>query len=491
MLGTHSAISRVTVTRLAFCAVTALTLPILSAAPPTYNKEIAAILYSQCAQCHRPGEVAPFSLLTYQDASKRAALLATVTEKRYMPPWKPEPGFGNFEHERRLTDQQIALIAAWAKAGAPEGDPKDKPAQPTFSDNWQGGEPTVVLKAGKGFEVHADGDDMFQCFVLPLNLTEDSYLRTVEFRPGNRRVVHHGVIYIDENGAARRLAANSPDGSYPCFGGPRIQNTGILSGWAPGAVVTPGDPKLAVPVKKGSDLVLQVHYHPDGKSETDISEVGITYSGPPEHGRTNLLMVNSNIDIPAGDPNYLVKATLTLPRDVEISEIFPHAHWLCKDMKIDARLPNGKTEHLVWIKDWDFNWQGGYRYQEPLRLPKGTHIDMQYTFDNSEKNVRNPAHPPQRVRFGEQTNDEMAVAVLTLTLASPNDVISFRRDVRLQALQDILDAAPDYASLRGRLPGFNAQSMPAIMERFDKNHDGKLDDEERAAIMEQIRGMVR
>ena len=221
---------RDTLTKLTFCAFAALALPAFSAITPTYNKDIAPILNSQCAECHRPGEVAPFSLLTYSDAAKRASLIAAVTAKRFMPPWKPEPGYGSFQHERRLTDDQLALIAAWAKAGAPEGTAKDKPPAPKFSENWQAGEPNLVLKAGHGFDVAADGPDKFQCFVLLLNLEQDSYIQTAEFRPGNRRVVHHGVIYVDENGAAGRLAANSPDGSYPCFGGPGFQTTGILDG---------------------------------------------------------------------------------------------------------------------------------------------------------------------------------------------------------------------------------------------------------------------
>ena len=331
----------------------AITVQALSAAAPTYNKDIAPILNSQCARCHRPGEVAPFSLLTYQDAAKRAALIATVTTKRYMPPWKPEAGFASFQHERRLTSEQIALIAEWAKAGAQEGNPKDKPAAPVFADGWQGGEPNLVVKTGKGFNVPAEGRDRFQCFVLPLNLAQDSYIQTAEFRPGNPSVVHHAVIYVDETGTARRRAASSPDGSYPCFGGPGAAAASLLAAWAPGTITTAGDPQLSVPVMKGTDLILQIHYHPSGKAETDISSVGVTFSGPPAHGRTSLIMVNPNIDIAPGDSAYVVKSAITLPRDVEFSAVFPHAHWLCKDMKIDAQLPDGEVVHMLLIKDWD------------------------------------------------------------------------------------------------------------------------------------------
>jgi hypothetical protein len=470
------------------CAMVAFTLPPLFSAVPTYNQDIAPILNSQCAQCHRPAEVAPFSLLTYQDAAKRAPLIATVTAKHFMPPWKPEPGFGAFQHERRLTAEQIALIDAWAKAGAPEGNPKDKQPAPSFADGWQGGQPDLVLKAGNGFNVAADGDDRFQCFVLPLNLEQDSYIRTAEFRPGNRRVVHHGVIYVDESGAARRLAANSPDGSYPCFGGPRVTASGLLDGWAPGTVTQPGDPQLSIPVKKGTDLVLQIHYHPDGKPETDISSVGVTFSGPPTHGRTSMIMVNTNLDIPPGDPHYVVKSALTMPRDVDVAGIFPHAHWLCKDMKVDAHLPDGTVTPMIHIADWDFNWQGGYRYQTPLHLPKGTRLELEYTYDNSAKNPRNPSNPPARVQFGEQTTDEMAVAFFTVVLPSPADVAPFRRDMRLAVLEDML-ASGDLTALN-RLPGMGGRGQ-MLLERFDANHDGKLDDTERANLMAFLRAMMR
>jgi len=461
------------------------------AAVPTYNKDVAPILFAHCASCHRPGEVAPFPLLTYQDAAKRAALLATITGKRFMPPWKPEPGFGKFEHERRLTDAQIATIAEWARNGVPEGDPKDKPTPPTFAEGWQGGTPDLVLKAGHGYDVPADGPDHFQCFVLPLNLEQDSYIRTAEFRPGNRRVVHHGVIYIDQTGAARRLAANSADGSYPCFGGPRVGGqTALLSGWAPGTIIEAGDPNLSVPVQKGADLVLQVHYHPSGKPETDVSSVGVTFSGPPTKGRTAVVLVNTSLDIPPGDANYVATSSLTLSRDVAISGIFPHAHWLCKQMLVEAHLPSGETVHLIRIDDWDFNWQGGYRYQTPLQLPKGTRVELRYTYDNSSANLRNPSNPPARVTFGEQTTDEMAVAFLTVVLPSPADVAPFQRDMRLAALEDLISFG-NLDRLRGRVPGMNGQRLAQLMQQFDKNGDGKLDADERAALMEFLRSMMR
>ena len=475
--------------RLALLAVVGGICATAAPSPPSYNKDIAPILNEQCALCHRPGEVAPFSLLTYQDASKRAGLIAAVTAKRFMPPWLPEPGYGQFQHERRLTDAQIALIAAWAKAGAPEGDAKDKPAPPKFTEGWSAGEPNRVVTMGSGHTVPADGPDQFLCFVVPLNLEEDAYLQTAEFRPGNRRVVHHGVIYVDENGAARKLAG--AEGSYPCFGGPRVTSSGIIAGWAPGQVQVAGDPDLTLPIKKGSDLVVQIHYHPSGKPETDTSSIGLTFGGPPTRGKTSILMVDSSIDIPPGNANYLVKTSVTLARDVELASVFPHAHLLCRDMKLDAKLPGGEVQHLIWIKNWDFNWQGGYKLEEPLELPKGTRIDLAYTFDNSAANPRNPSNPPKEVSFGEQTTDEMAVAFLGVILPAPADVAPFQRDMRLMALDNLIASTGDVSRLRGRVPGMNAARLQQLMTTFDKNADGKLDAEERGALIDYLRGVMK
>ena len=204
-----------------------------SAATATFNKDIAPMLYQHCAICHRPGEVAPFSLLTYQDASKRASLIATVTERRYMPPWKPEPGYGRFADERRLTDAQIALIKEWATNGAPEGNPADKPELPAFADGWQGGKPDRIFTLPSRFALAADGPDQFRCFVMPLNLDHEAFVRAFEFRPDNRRIVHHALVFADTAGGARqRVGPKSNDGSndrsYPCFGGPGVPGAPFL-----------------------------------------------------------------------------------------------------------------------------------------------------------------------------------------------------------------------------------------------------------------------
>ena len=234
------------------------------------------------------------------------------------------------------------------------------------------------------FEVAADGPDQYRCFVLPLDSTDDVYMSGMEFRPGNRRVVHHALVYADASGTARKLAADSPDGSYTCFGGPKFRPDGLLGGWAPGATPPPASAEYSQLIRKGTDIVVQIHYHPSGKAEEDQSALGLKFSGPPTKGRTGIILSYRRIDIPAGDAHYVVKTGVTLPRDVDVFGITPHAHYLGKDMKVNAVLPDGTIQHLIWIKDWDFNWQGQYRYKAPMHLPQGTRIELEYVYDNSE-----------------------------------------------------------------------------------------------------------
>jgi mono/diheme cytochrome c family protein len=461
------------------------------AATPTFNKDIAPILYQNCAMCHRPGEVAPFALIAYGDAAKRADLLATITGQRIMPPWKAEPGYGSFANERRLSDRQIALIRDWAKAGAPEGDAKDKPALPVFPEGWQGGQPDKVLSMSQKFEVAADGPDQYRCFVLPLNLDQDTYLSGIEFRPGNRRVVHHALVYADVSGAARKLAADSHDGSYPCFGGPKFPPVGLLGGWAPGYTPAPDSQALAQPIRKGTDVVVQIHYHPSGKPEEDQSSLGLKFSGPPTKGRAGIILSNRRIDIPAGDAHYVVKTSVTVPRDVDLFGITPHAHYLAKDMKVTAWLPDGTAKPLIWIKDWDFNWQGTYRYKDPVHIPQGTRIELEYVYDNSENNPHNPSHPPVRVSWGEETRNEMAVLFLGVVLPSPDDVAGFRRAMRTEYMASFLSEGNGIDDLPPGIPAAEREMFKRAFQAFDKNGDGKLDADERAALLQYLRGLGR
>jgi hypothetical protein len=463
-----------------------LLLPVVAsaAAPPTFNKDIAPILYANCTTCHRPGEVAPFPLLSYQDASKRAALIAGAVGGRFMPPWKAEPGYGDFAGERRLTDAQIALIQDWAKGGAPEGDPKLKPEPPKFTDGWQGGQPDQVLTIPMKYSLPADGPDQYRCFVISTGLDHDVYLDGTEFRPENRRIVHHALVFLDASGKAKEMAAASPDGSYPCFGGPGFPAAGLIGGWAPGLTPAPHNPELSQPLRKGMDVVIQIHYHPSGKPEQDQSSLGMSFSGPPTRGRTSILLFDHHLDIAPGDSHYVAKASLTLPRDVQLAGLTPHAHYLCKDMKVTATLPDGSTKPLIWIKDWDFNWQNAYRYKKPLDLPKGTRIDLEYTYDNSDANPHGAVHPPVRIHWGEETKDEMALVFLTVVLPTRDEIRDLQRDVGQQYVQQFLSQVETLQDLPYEMLSADAVGrLTQVFKMFDKNGDGKLDDGERAAMI--------
>jgi len=449
---------------------------------PTFNRDIAPILYKNCSNCHRPGEVAPFALLTYQDAAKRAKQIAEITQARVMPPWKATPGYGEFLDVRRLTEQQLATIRDWAAHGAPEGDAAQKPALPKFPDGWLAGQPDQVFKMTQAYSVPAEGSDQFRCFVIPLNAGEDEYVKKVEFRPGNAKIVHHAILFLDTSGEARRRET-APGLGYSCVGGPGLDITGSLGGWAPGAMPSVARDGVAHTIKKGSDLILQIHYHLDGKQEQDQSTVGLTFSkDPPTKGLTLMVLGNEKIDIPPGDSHYVVKASAVLPMDAQAIGIFPHAHYLCKDMKVDAHLPDGSVVPMIWIKDWDFNWQGSYRYASPVKLPKDTRLEMQYIYDNSAANPHNPSDPPREVKFGEETTNEMAFAFVSFTLDSPAQVSEFRSGTRAEFVADMLANGVDAEALGPERAG----QLKMLLNAFDRNHNGKLDPEERPALVEYL-----
>ena len=311
----------------------------------------------------------------------------------------------------------------------------------------------------------------------------------MEFRPGNRRVVHHALVFLDSSGAARKLAADSHDGGYPCFGGVGFPPSGMIGGWAPGATPPPATAGMAHAIAKGTDVVLQIHYHPSGKPEEDQSSLGLHFSGPPTKGRAGVVMSYRRIDIPAGDSHYVVKSEVTLPQDVDLFGITPHAHYLGKDMRVNAYLPDGTIKPLIWIKDWDFNWQGQYRYQQPIPLPKGTRIELEYVYDNSDNNPHNPTHPAVHVTYGEETKNEMAVLFLSVALPTPADVAPFQQAMRLQYLESFLAEGNGIDDLPPGLPAARVERYKRMFQMFDKNGDGKLDAEERAALFQFLRGL--
>lgn len=388
----------------------------------TFNKDVAPVIFQHCAPCHRPDQVAPFPLLSYQDVKKRARLISEVMEKRLMPPWKPESGSGDFLGVRRLTDEQVGMMKQWADAGSVEGDPRDLPLLPRFPSDWYLGQPDLVATMSEPFEVPADGPDVYRCFVLPLALPGNKYFVAFDLRPSNRRVVHHALAVEAVGGAARRLET-SPGAGYPCFGGFGILPTGRVGFWTPGAVPVPEPEHVARVLKKNSDLVLQIHFHPTGKVEKEQSTVAFYFAQePPARIPADITLGSINLDIPPGEKNYKVTDSYILPIDVEVIGIIPHAHYLGREIKAMATLPDGTVKALLWIKDWDFNWQQEYRYAAPVKLPRGTRLEMEWIYDNSADNPRNPNHPPKRVTWGEQTTDEMAELHLEVIAERPAEI---------------------------------------------------------------------
>jgi mono/diheme cytochrome c family protein len=395
-----------------------------AAAPVTYTRDVAPLLWKNCAGCHHPGEVGPFSLLTYKDAARRANFLRDVTAARRMPPWKAEPGFGPIHGVRRLSDAEITTLARWAEAGAPEGDPKDLPTPPTFPTGWQLGEPDLVLTMPEPWTVPAGGPDVYRCFVLPLPLDGDKTVAAAEFRAGNRKVVHHAGLFLDDKGQGRKKDRADGKPGYTSFGGPGIVPSGGLGGWTMGAMPHFLPDGTGMVVKQGSDLVLQMHYHPSGKEETDRSQVGLYFTKKPAtRFATGLAARDTTLFVPAGARrHHAVARTDPLPADVEALSVSPHAHFLGREFKATATLPDGTTRPLVWIKDWDFHWHEVYHFDKPLKLPKGTVVQIDGWFDNTADNPKNPNSPPKDMKYGSQLTDEMLLVHVEVVTASRADL---------------------------------------------------------------------
>jgi hypothetical protein len=402
-------------------------------APVTFTENIAPIVYQNCVTCHRAGEAAPFPLISYEDVKKHAKTIVKVTGSRFMPPWRAVHGFGDFADERRLTDEQIATIADWFNHGMPEGDRSKLPPLPKFADGWHLGTPDLIVKMPVGFELPASGADVYRNFVVPTNLTEDKWVRAIEFRPNARKAVHHVLFAYD---AAHTLARLDGRDGRPGFGGmgsagisPRNPAAvGPLGGWAVGSTPAFLPEGVALPLPKGSDLILQMHFHLTGKPEVEQATVGIYFADKAPERRLWSIQVpalfgfGAGIDIPAGEKNFTIDDSFVLPVDMKAFFVGAHAHYLAREMKATATLPDGTEQPILWIQDWDFNWQDRYFYKSPVMLPKGTRIDVRLSYDNSEDNPHNPhPSPGVRVQWGEQSFDEMGSVVIAAQTLQASD----------------------------------------------------------------------
>ena len=415
----------------------------------TFNKDVAPILYANCVTCHRPVDPAaaprgpglddplciagaPFSLLDYQSAFVHAREIVEATDARKMPPWLPQPGHGRFVNERRLRDDEIATIRQWVQQGAPQGEPADAPQPPSFAEGWQLGEPDLVVELPEAYTLERGSGDVFRNFVVPAPVGATRYVRGLEFRALNPRALHHANVAVDPSRSARKLDRADGGPGFASMPDDLVQN---VYGWSPGKVPVLEPADTAWTLEPGSDLVVQLHMVGSGNPERIQPALGLFFSErPPSRTPVVIKLESKAIDIPAGQSDYVLEDSYVLPADVEAVTVYPHAHYLAREMKGVATLPDGTNLPLLWIRQWDVRWQDQYRYREPVFLPKGTTVSMRFTYDNSEANARNPHRPPRRVTWGPFSTDEMGALWLEVVPRRNEDVAVLTRDYSRRAL---------------------------------------------------------
>jgi len=420
------------------------------AGPITFNHDLAPLIFQHCAPCHRPGGAGPFSLLQYADVRRRAKEIGEVTAGRLMPPWLPVPDGPAFIDSRRMTEAEVDLFRRWIASGELEGAAGDLPPVPTFPSNWQLGQPDLVVRMIEPFELGPEGPDVYRNFVVPLPLTSNRFVQAFEFRPGNQSV-HHVRILFDHTGQCRRLDDQDAD---PGFGGMNVPARfppGQLLAWAPGHQPRRNPPELTWLLEANSDLVLQMHMQRTGKKETVQPEIGFYFTeSPPDRIPFVMGLISQLIDIPASETNYAVARSFKLPVDVELLAVMPHAHYLAREVRFTATFPDGKKRSLLRIPRWDFKWQELYRYNEPVRLPRDTRLELSISYDNSSANIRNPNRPPRRVVFGPQSTDEMGEIWFQVMPGNANDLAILKRE---KQLMDSRETAAFYENFLRAHPG--------------------------------------
>ena len=412
---------------------------------PTFSKDVAPILHQNCTTCHRPGEIAPMSLLSYKDARPWARAIRDRVAAGTMPPWHADPAYGQFANDRRLTDDDRDTVVRWVDAGAPEGDPGDLPATPRYADGWQIGQPDAVFTMTEDYPVPAGGTVEYKYFQVQTTFTEDKWIRAIESRPGNRTVVHHIIVFARDPKAAPKPAANAqpapkPPPTFmfaegmdepenpqaeakkkaPLNDRPAPKQLGAyLGGFAPGQSVRVYAPGTAIKLPAGAVLTFQMHYTTNGTAATDRTKIGVLFAdAPPPREVKITALVNQNFTIPAGATSQRIDADVTLTRDVTIWSMLPHTHVRGRRWEYQATYPDGRVETILAVPKYDFNWQTEYVFKEPLKLPKGTKIHSSAWYDNSANNRSNP-DPTADVHWGDQTWEEMQFTAIAFTVDTP------------------------------------------------------------------------
>lgn len=412
--------------------------------PLTFTKDIAPILWKHCGSCHRHADLAPFPLLDYADVRPRARRIVDVTAARRMPPWLPDAG-PHFSGERGLAQAEIDRIAAWADAGALEGKAADLPRRPSWSDGWQLGTPDLVVQASAPYTLRAGSGDVFRNLVIPVPLKAGQWVRGIEVDPGNRQVVHHAALAVDRTATSRRLDAADAE---PGFAGDMIAESAARSpagravGWTPGMTPSFEPAGMAWRLEPGSDVVLLLHLMPGDRPQAVRPRIALYFADqPPTRPSMDFKLGSMSIDLPAGATDVAIEDRVTLPVDVDLVSIYPHAHYLATRMVALATLPDGRSRTLLSIRDWDFRWQEQYRYVDPVALPKGTVVTMRYVYDNSSANRRSPSGGTKDVHFGPLSSDEMGDLWLRLAPRRVEDAPALARAYLEHELQkDIVRA---------------------------------------------------
>jgi tetratricopeptide (TPR) repeat protein/mono/diheme cytochrome c family protein len=407
----------------------------------TFSKDIAPLLFEHCANCHRPGGSAPFSLLTFRDTKPRAREIVRAVTAGAMPPWKPEPGFGDFVGSRRLSADVIGTFSQWVEQGSGEGDPRDLPPPPKATDGWQLGPPDLILHLDHPYALAPDGIDRIRTFVIPVPISNRRYVRAWELRTSAPQVVHHATMVLDPTRASRERDQRDPEGGYEGLIPLSAQNPeGFFMGWTPGQTASMVPAAMAWHLDPGTDMLAMLHLRPNGTSSAVDVSIGLYFSdSPPTQVPAMIRLNRQDIDIPAGQPKYVVKDSYTLPVDVYVHSVQPHAHSLAREIKGVATMPDGSQKWLLYIRNWDFYWQDTYRYVEPFLLPAGSRLEMTFTYDNSAANRANPSSPPRRVLFGQRTTDEMADLWLQVVPRRPEDLPVLQTSLRRKLLPQTID----------------------------------------------------